>query len=141
MIKKIILLILIVVTLYGISIFVLPEVSSKIDTLIAMPGLSDSIRWTKKRVEKSITDIPSLNEFKSWALDAKEKFVNGVDITKDKIDTLRQWAQKAEKTFEDAKNTFNQVKQTVNNAKEVIDDMSSKVEQIWEVVNTIQDTK
>lgn len=131
MIKKLVLLIVIIISLYWVSVFTMPEISAQIDKLIWMPGLSDNLKWTKDKLEGAITNIPSVEEFKSWALDAKNMFIDGVDTTKETIDTIREGAQKAEETYNEAKETF-------DDAKQVFEDASEKFEQIQDVVDSVK---
>jgi len=130
MIKKIIALIILIFALYGVSIFLLPQVASQIDTIIGMPWFSEKVRGNKVVMEGAITDIPSVNEFKSWALDAKDTFLNGVDVTKQKIDTLREWAQKAEETYNQAKDTYDSLKETLSGATQTIEEIGDVIESV-----------
>ncbi len=137
--KKILLLILILIVLYGLSVFAMPQVSSTIDNAVGMPWFSEKLRWGKDTFDNTVTDIPSLNEFKSWALDAQKKFLDGVDSTKDTIDTVRGWAQKVEDTYNWAKETYDQAKNTLDEAKQTFEDLSGKVQEVQGVVESVQE--
>lgn len=141
---KIILLFIILFTGFGVTIFVAPEVSSKLENLIGLDGLTDKIRWWKDVLDWVITDIPSIDEVVdgyetvlSGAKDVKNTLSDWVETTKETIDTIRWWAQKAE-------DTYNEAKETIDSAKQTFDDLSWKVQQIWDIVesvNTLTETE
>lgn len=137
MIKKLLLLCVLLGTWYWVSVFAAPQFASTVDNLIWIPGLSDTIRGKKAVLDGAITDIPSVNEVKSWALDFKEKFEDGITSTKDTIDSIRQWAEKAEDTYNSAKETYDELKETFSGAKQMLDDASEKIEQVQGVVNDV----
>lgn len=145
MIKKIILLALILAVLYGTSVFMMPEVSSKVDNLIGMPWLSDTLRGWKENFDGAVTDIPSIDNVLTGyedalkgARDAQEKFTQWVDATKDAIDTVRWGAQKAEEVYEGAKETYDQAKETYDQAKEVLDSVSGKIDDIQKIAEDVK---
>jgi len=132
MFVKLILILLIPTVWYWVTVFAAPELASKIDNLVWMPWFSDQIRGTKDNIDWAITDIPSIDEFKSWALDIKEKFSDWVTTTKDTIDSIRGWAQTVEDTYNDAKDTF-------EDAKAVFEDAWEKVNQLKWVVDSVSE--
>jgi len=143
MITKLVLFLMILTTWYGVSVFVAPEVASSIDKIIGLPGLSDNLRGTKENLEGAVTDIPSIEELKSWAVDIQKKISSGAEMTKDTIDSIRWWAQKVEETYNDAKETFDDAKQVldsatdkISNIKQWLDDVEALWNSITNVVNT-----
>ncbi len=120
MFVKLILILLIPTVWYGVTVFAAPETASKIDSIIWIPGFSDKIRGSKENFDNVITDIPNLNEFKSWALDLKETVIDGVATTKDTIDTVRWWAQKVEETYNQAVDTYDSTKDALDEANRKI---------------------
>lgn len=138
MLLKIILIFIIACTWYGLTVFMSPETSSTIDKALWISGFSEKIRWGKTTFDTSITDIPSLGEFKSWALDMSQKLSNGIDTTKEKIDTVRWGAQKVEETFNDAKNTYDDAKETFDAVKGTVDEMSGKIQEFEWVVEWVK---
>jgi len=127
--KKILFLLLILLVLYVVSIFLKPEVASSIDNMLGMPWFSENIRNGKDFFDSSMTNT-SMWEFRSWALDIKDKFVEWVSTTKDTIDDIRWWAQAVEDTYNSAIETYNELKWTLEDWKE-------KVEQIQWVINSV----
>lgn len=125
MLVKIILILLIPSVWYGVTVFAAPETASKIDALIWIPGFSNNIRGTKTNLDSVITDIPSLNEFKSWALDIKETVIDWVSSTKDTIDSVRWWAQKVEETYNQAVDTYDSTKDAIDEANRKITEFQS----------------
>lgn len=136
--KKLFLIILILLVFYWISIFVAPEKTSKIEGMIWFWGITESVRWGKENFDSVITDIPSLNEVQSGAIDAKDKFLDWVDKTKQTIDTVRWGAQKVESTYNDAKETYEGAKETFDQTKETLNQLWEKVEQVQWVVEWVQ---
>lgn len=131
MIKKILLVFLILSVLYGISIFLLPEVSAKIDTVLWIPGFSENIRWKKDFFDGSVTSSPKVEEFKETYSTAVSWAIDGVNTTKEKIDTIRTGAQQIQETYEESKQTF-------DDAKQVFDDASTKIEEIQWIVDNVK---
>lgn len=136
MLTKIILFLLIPTVWYVMTVFTAPEIASKIDSLIWIPWFSDNLRGTKSNFDAAVTDIPSLQEFKSGALDIKETVIDSVSTTKDTIDTVRWWAQKIEETYNDAKDVVEDINGKVTNIKNTLDDVQSLGNNISNVVNT-----
>lgn len=129
---------LISIVWYGLSVFAAPDISRQIDNLLWISGFSDTLRWGKESFDDVVTDIPSLGEVRSGALDAKQKFLDGVDTTKETIDSVRGWAQKAEETLTEAKETYDQAKETYDQAKETFNDLTGKVEEVQGVMEDVQ---
>lgn len=128
--KKFISLVIFIITLYGISVFLFPNIAANIDFFMWVPGLSDSIRGSKVNIDAAVTNIPSVSEFKSWALDIKNKVVGGVETTKDTIDTIRWWAQQVEQAYSGALDTYNNLKGTLEDAQEKVEQVQSVVESL-----------
>jgi methyl-accepting chemotaxis protein len=131
MIKKIIAACILILALYGVSIFLFPIFASKIDSLLGIDGFSENIRSGKDNFDTIVTDIPEVSEFKSGAVDMKNTVIEWVNTTKEKIDTIRSGAQKVQETVEEWKQTFEE-------AKEVFDDASQKVEKIQSIMQDVQ---
>lgn len=125
MIVKIILILLIPTVWYGITVFASPETASKIDNLIWLSGFSENIRGTKSNLDTAITDIPSINEFKSWALDIKDTVIDGVSSTKETIDSVRWGVQKVEETYNQAVDTYDSTKDAIDEANRKITEFQS----------------
>jgi len=136
MFLKLILILLIPTVWYGVTVFTAPKTASKIDAMIWISWFSENFRGTKVNFDSVITDIPSLNEFKSWALDIKDTVVDGVATTKDTIDSVRGWAQKIEETYNDARDVVEGINGKVTEIKNTLDDVQSLGQNISNVVNT-----
>ena len=135
MIKKILLTFLIVIIWYGISIFLLPHVSSQIDALLWVPGFSESIRWKKEFMDFVTTDgakefIDKASNTASWA---KSTIVEGIDVTKEKIDSVRESVQKAEETY-------NSIVENVDTIKSVYEDTTQKISNIQGTIERVTGT-
>ena len=134
--KKIISLFILLWALYGVSVFLMPDVSNSVDTALWFPGFSESIRGTKTNLDAAITDIPSAWEFKSGAIDIKDRVVDWVEATKDTIDTIRSWAQQVEETYNDALGTYNELKWTLEWAKDKVEQIQWVVESVTQLTGT-----
>lgn len=75
MIKKIVAALLLLIALYGISIFLFPSIPEKIDAVLGIDGFSQKLRSGKEDFDTIVTDIPEINEFKSGAVDIKNTVV------------------------------------------------------------------
>ena len=75
MIKKIVAALLLLIALYGLSIFLFPSIAAKIDSIIGIDGFSEKLRTGKEDFDTIVTDIPEINEFKSGAVDIKNTVV------------------------------------------------------------------
>ncbi|MCD5375144.1 hypothetical protein LR010_01690 [Candidatus Gracilibacteria bacterium] len=131
--KKLLSLIILISALYGVSVFLAPNIATKIDSLIGVPGLSDNIRGSKEAIDSTVTNIPSVSEFKSGAIDIKDKVADGVETTKDTIDTIRSGAQKVEETYNGAVDTYNDLKGTLEDAQEKVEQIQGVVESVGEL--------
>jgi len=136
MLTKIILFLLIPTVWYWVTVFSSPETASKIDAMIGMPWFSENIRGSKANFDTIVTDIPSINEFKSGALDIKDTVIDWVATTKDTIDSVRWWVQKVEKTYNDARDIVDGINGKVTDIKNTLDDVQSLWQNISNVVNT-----
>lgn len=131
--KKLLSLIILISALYWVSVFLAPNIATKIDSLIWVPWLSDNIRGSKEAIDSTVTNIPSVSEFKSWAIDIKDKVADWVETTKDTIDTIRSWAQKVEETYNWAVDTYNDLKWTLEDAQKKVEQIQWVVESVWEL--------
>jgi len=136
MLTKIISLLILISVWYWVTVFVAPEIASKIDTAVGFPGFSENITWVKSNIDGIVTDIPSVAEFKSGALDIKDTVTNGVATTKETIDSIRGGAQKVESTYNDARDVVENINGKVTDIKNTLDDVGALWNSISNVVNT-----
>jgi predicted nuclease with TOPRIM domain len=133
---NIIALIILIFSSYWVCVFAAPEIASKIDSLIGISWFSESIRGTKTNLDSVITDIPSASEFKSWAIDIKDKVTGWVEATKDTIDTIRSWAQQVEEAYSGALDTYNDLKGTLEEAQEKVEKIQGVVESVSQLTGS-----
>lgn len=136
MFTKLFSLLVIVTAWYGATAFIAPETANRIDSVIWMPWLSQKITWFKSNFDDIVTDIPSVEEFKSGALDIKETVIDWVNTTKETIDDVRWWAQKIENTYNDAREVVDDLSWKVENIKTALDDVQWLWDSISNVINT-----
>lgn len=99
MIIKIVSLLIIVVVSYGASAFLLPDLTSRIDSIIGVPGLSESIRGSKDTLDFVSTD--GVNSTLESVRQARQNAQEVVDTTKDRIDTVREQAANLEQSVQE----------------------------------------
>lgn len=134
--KKILLLILSVFIIYALLVFLSPETSSKIEEMFGFSGTTDKIRNIKTQFDTTVTDVPSPQEVKSWALDIRDSLKNGLDLTKWKIDSVRSTLSWAQESFNETMDTIDTTIETVKSAKEAVDKFSEK----WDALQQIGDS-
>jgi methyl-accepting chemotaxis protein len=135
LLKKGFLLAVLLTAVYILCVFTLPQVAESIDTLIGKPGLSEKIRGGKSTFDTVVTDIPSVQEFKSGAADISTKISGGIDTTKDTIDTIRSWAQKVEETYNGAKEKYDSLRESYEGLQE---SLSWATQTIWEISGALE---
>jgi len=130
---KFILSIIILITSYILLVFNIPVLANNIAKIIWTEKLNNKIIELRDFLNKNSTNIPSKNEFISWAIDVKNNVLNWVDSTKEKIDSIRQTLSWAETKYNNIKNWYNDVQEfiktnswTINNMKNVIKKVSNK---------------
>ena len=126
------------VVIYGLLMFLLPQATSKFESLIGIPGFTENIRWAKSQFDEVVTEVPSADEFKSGALDIRDTIKGGLDTTKEKIDWVRSTLSSAENTFNDTMDTIDTAVETVNSAKDTVNDLSEKAESLRDIGNSIR---
>lgn len=132
MLKKITSLFLLLATLYILAVFFVPSASQTVDTLIGKPWLTQNIQNIKKIFDGSVTDIPSVSEFKSGAVDIQQKFTQWVDTTKQTIDTVREWVQKVEEGYTQIQDTYWAIQESLSGA-------SDQIQKIQGTIDSLQD--
>lgn len=144
MLKKIFLVLVILVVLYGISVFMFPQISASVDKLIGFPGLSDDIRGKKSEFDTSVSGwLPSIDrvldsyeETLSGAKDVQQKLSDGIKTTKDTIDTIRSGAQQVEDTYNNARESYEDVKETLSGAQKKLEEVQWVVNSLWELTTS-----
>lgn len=83
-----------------------------------------------------------------WVNDFQEHFINGVHITKSKIDWVREVLFKTQNTYnqvktwyEDVKTSYDQIKTSYDQAKQVIDSASWTINSTKDILNNINEVK
>jgi hypothetical protein len=95
-------------------VFLAPDITKTIEGAVWLSGTTDEIREFKNSFDDIVTDIPSVAEFKSWAIDIGNTVKWGLNTTKGKIDDIRvtlSWAQ------DSINNTFDAIDSTIESVK------------------------
>lgn len=135
--KKFLLIVICVISIYILLIFLSPETSSKIESLLWFSWTTDKIHSFKKTFDWAITDVPSAQEFKSWAIDIWNTLKWSLDTTKSKIDSVRSTLSWAQDSLNSTLDTFDTAVETVKNAKETVDGLNEKTDSLknlWEAI-------
>lgn len=128
--KKIFWIIILLITAYGIALFMKPSITDWIEKIIGFEGFGEKVRSNLGFINKTVTDIPSLWEIQSWALDIRDKVTDWIQSTKDTIDTVRSTLSGAEDTYNKAKDVFDETTQTIDKLKWTLND----VEKLWDTI-------
>lgn len=128
MIVKIFSFLLLIAIVYGFWVFFAPEITSRIETFVWLPGLSENIRSSKEKLDFVSTDGVS-STFES-VMQARESAREVVDTTKDRIDTIRQQAGKIEASVQD-------VQENIDTLIEVYESTSKNIEEVSETLKNI----
>jgi hypothetical protein len=125
--KKLILILLIIWISYILIIFKLPTLASTISENLWLKNIQNFIIKFKKDVDRVSTDpaikdkiIDSVNKTVSWGIDLKNKIVDRVDKTKEKIDDVRKTLSWAEEKFNSLKESYNKAMELVDETKETL---------------------
>jgi len=104
--KKLFSILILIVVWYLLLIFLAPNISDKIDSIIWLNGLTKEIKDIKSDLDKN--SVSDLSDAYSWA-------IKKIDETKGKIDDIRSTANEVEKTYNQVSDTVESVKKTVDN--------------------------
>lgn len=118
-------------------VFLAPDVTKSIEGFVWISGTTDQIRWFKDSFDDVVTDIPSVAEFKSWAIDIWNTVKGWLDTTKEKIDDVRVTLSGAQDTFHNAIDTIDSTIDTVKWAKDAVQDFKNSNEwllKLWESI-------
>lgn len=129
MITKIISWIILLGVSYGLTVFFAPQVSTRIDAFIWLPGLTEKLKGSKEKLDFVSTD------WVNSALDSANQMRNNareiVDTTKDRIDTVREQGQRIEEWYKE-------LQENIDTLKEVYESTSQAIEQVWEWLQNIR---
>ena len=134
--KKILWLIILCVTTYGVLIFLKPEITDWIEKTLWFSWFWEKLRWDLWFINQTVTDIPSIWEFQSWAIDIKNKVTHWIQTTKDTIDTVRSTLSWAEDTYNKARDVITETTQTIDKIKGTLDDVEWLGNSIKWTINT-----
>lgn len=132
-------------TLFVVSVFKAPEIADSIGNTFGFPNLTEKIREFKSWFDGVVTHVPSqqeiqkaLAETKSWAIKLKDGFIDWVEITKDKIDTVRETLSWAEQKIEDAKDAYNKTIEFIDETGNKINEVKQTIEDTSKVIEDVQ---
>jgi len=148
MINKILLSLIILLILFILTVFNAPSIAIKIEEIIWINWLSDRIKWFKDVADWVSTNVPTKTEFEnaydsaySWAVDIRDNIINWANVTRWKIDDIRETVIWAEKKFNEVKDSYNQIKDSFDEAKEFIDTNSWNIKKINNAVQSISEIR
>lgn len=140
MIKKLLLIILIIVTLYIISIFVSPALADKIESSLWITWFNQKIRDLKLGVDSTYTNIPSKDEFLETYDQAKiqaeikaKDALNWVNEVKWNIDEVRS-------TLSWAASTYKEVKTSIETTKAQVETWVNAIKTTADTLNQVSNT-
>ena len=140
MIKKLLFIILIIVTLYIVSIFISPALADKIESSFGFTWFNQKIRDLKSWVDSTYTNIPSKEEFLETydqakiqaELKAKDalNWVNEVKWNIDEVRSTLSWAAK----------TYNEVKTSIETTKAQVETWVNAIKTTADTLNQVSNT-
>ncbi len=128
MIVKIFSSFLIVIILYGAWVFLTPDITSRIDAFIWLPGLSENIRGSKEKLDFVSTD--GVNSTLESVKQARDSAREVVDTTKDRIDTIREQAASIEQTVQEVQSNIDTIKEVYESTTQNIEQISGTIKNI-----------
>lgn len=140
MLKKILLLVPCLIILYLVTVFMSPKISSTLEWSLWVPGTTEKIQQWKEKFDDIVTNVPSREEFKSWALDISNTLKGWLDTTKEKIDNVRSTLSWAQDGINETFDKIDTAVETVKDAKESIEKIKNPVENLGELRNNIKST-
>lgn len=138
MIDKIIWSILIILVLFLLAVFKMPDFSDSVSSLLGVPELSGNIRNAKEKFDKIVTTVPSKEEVKdsynrvySWAVRARGNIEEWIDVTKERIDSFRKTMSWAEEKYDKTKKFVEDTSEKISELKDVVDKMAENWDSVW----------
>ena len=125
---KIFLSFLIIIIVYGLWVFLAPDITSRIDAFIWFPGLTENIRGSKEKLDYVSTD--GVNSTLESVKQARESAREVVDTTKEHIDTIREQAANIEQTVQE-------IQWNIDTIKEVYESTTQNIEQVSDVLKSV----
>lgn len=124
MLKKLLWFILIIIILYIVFIFVLPEVSDKIWEKIWTLPFHQKVRDLKVKFDEIYTNLPSQEEVKEFYDKTKSWAIDQANNIKDKVDDVRQNLNEAKDKYDETVEKINETKDKIEWWLEIIKSFS-----------------
>ena len=122
MMTKILSFLVIIIVWYLLLVFFTPDISTRLDKMLWISGFSETLRWTKHRVDFVTTD--GVNSVIQWATQFRDDARWVVDSTKDTIDTVREQAARAEDALSEAQESIENIRNVYESTTQSIDEIS-----------------
>lgn len=119
-------------------VFLAPDITKTIEGAVWLSGTTDEIRSFKDSFDDIVTDIPSVAEFKSWAIDIGNTVKWWLDSTKEKIDDVRVTLSWAQDTFNNTMDTIDSTIETVKWAKDSVQKFNESNEWLMKLWDSIK---
>lgn len=127
MIVKLISLILLLTLWAFISTYFFPNIGSYGEKYVGLWGITQRVQDFKNNFQ--IPEFTNIDTATQTLGDTKETLREGIDLTKDHIDTVRQNTQKLEEGYKN-------VQETVWNIQQVYEQNTELIENIWQTLQT-----
>ena len=144
MLNKIFWWFILIIVLYLLLVFKAPVITLGIEKTIWIKWITEFVINFKNKYDDTVTTIPSKSEVQdtynviySWAVDYKEKFVNWANVTKWKIDIIREKISWAEDTYNELLDWYEDVKESYDDAKVFIDENKEKLDIIKDAIDSV----
>ena len=137
---KTILSIIILIIIYILLLINFPDMMNTIWWKIGLSNLNQKILEIKKDYDEKIWWIPTSTEFISGAIDIKNKIINWVDDTKEKIDSIRETMSWVEATYSEIKEWYDSVKSFIDSNSWTLDSIKWTINDIENIRDSINNT-
>ena len=117
--KNILLSLLSVFVLYVMLIFISPATASTLSSALGIEWLQNTIISFKENLDTTSTS--GTGSFLSGALELSNQLIDGVDSTKEKIDSVRETLYQVEQWYDSIKSTYEDIVNVIDKVSEVVE--------------------
>ena len=132
--KNIFLSLISVLILYGMLVFVSPQTASIISWALWIEALQNKIVELKWDLDIASTSYTW--SILSGALDLSSQIIDGVDNTKEKIDSVRQTLHEVDQWIDTVKSSYNDIVNVIQQVSEVVDVAENLSHDIQNIIST-----
>lgn len=145
--KKILLMLVILITIYILIVFKVPELWKSLGELFWTTNFNEFILKHSDTFNKTVTDIPTKDELidtynkaYSWAIDIKDNVIDWAETVKSTIDDIRVTLSWAEDKINNVKDKYDQAKDFIDSNSWRIQELQNSIDNIREINDSLNNT-